>query len=697
MPGLFTPAGLSSTALGGNTVAGGTRTNLLPAAPGTGPLMRPLNFGGTVNPSAPGVGLRVGGPNASPDLTGTSGMSVFGQNHFASPLTPPRGGYFDRSSGGGGAGGGGGGTGVAPPGGFFGNRESFSGGGNSQSGWTGARDANGRPVMASAGAHGLGGGFTPPAPNIDPGMGGVSDLYNLQKPNYVDPVSGQIMTHGTADHSIFNDPGFKAQQAQLADAPNAAGHSWNTTDQGAPITARAGGGDIQAGEPTLVGENGPEVVVPQQDGHVFPNVAGNAMAAGLSTAGQGLPSNPSGFTPAPSPGPPTGFSDTAKAYLNSAEPPITGAGVSGQLGPGLSESATRQMPPIQTPPPLGGAGGAPPPNPTPAGAGLDAATQKRIADLERQVKHGPDTNSSPLDIYRVAAGTVDPNTGENFLSPGNNLADPGTAVARLNSLPFAQRAAIQQRMATPDGRNWLQQQEMGIVSLQNSKAMEAWKEGQTNQRWSDREDATMDRTQKQIQAAQGRADSLESRQSASAIAGQMGRLGALTASDVAPNVVKGWQDAIDKVGKMQPDPDDPTAQAKAYAKIAAEMKGHIDVAEKNAGPQWKDMGNGTFVPTSRTGAPIARQNIYKATPVFPASDPNFGPPTTGNAMTPLQPSAAERNLQIVTHPVYGVDANGKQIVTGHKSYKVEKDASLTPMKINGDEQEPDNVSKYAPK
>ena len=42
--------------------------------------------------------------------------------------------------------------------------------------------------------------------------------------------------------------------------------------------ARADGGPVQAGRPYLVGERGPEIVVPRQAGTVLPNGAGMAAA-----------------------------------------------------------------------------------------------------------------------------------------------------------------------------------------------------------------------------------------------------------------------------------------------------------------------------------------------------------------------------------------------------------------------------------
>lgn len=366
----------------------------------------------------------------------------------------------------------------------------FVGGGNSQAGWTGARDANGRPVMASAGAHGMGGGFTPPAPNINPGMGGVGDLYSLQNDKYIDPVSGQVATRGTADHSIFNDPGYKAMQAHLADAPNAAGHSWNTTPQGAaipppappnnhsvsgpdvsqidqntPFAAYGGSGMRQAvvGDPQADGLPNPEVVTSASPIHVVPL---------KGPYPSGMPRYAEGDNPPPAPT--TGGDISAPSMIEGVSP-------DGQTSPqvyaaptqldGVGSGVAKTFGAM-----VGGVGGNINPPPAPVRAAKP-----------------PDVDSSPLDIYRMAAGTIDPNTGENLLSPGNPVAHPDAAVSRLNSLPFAQRAAIQQSMATPQGRGLLQQQEMSIVGQQNKNALEAWKENQSTQRWADREKATGDR------------------------------------------------------------------------------------------------------------------------------------------------------------------------------------------------------------
>ena len=54
------------------------------------------------------------------------------------------------------------------------------------------------------------------------------------------------------------------------------------TDDDGNLPARALGGPVTAGQPTLVGEQGPEVVVPQQNGMVIPNQPPGAAPAGFN-------------------------------------------------------------------------------------------------------------------------------------------------------------------------------------------------------------------------------------------------------------------------------------------------------------------------------------------------------------------------------------------------------------------------------
>lgn len=54
------------------------------------------------------------------------------------------------------------------------------------------------------------------------------------------------------------------------------------TDEDGNLPARALGGPVTAGQPTLVGEQGPEVVVPQQNGMVIPNQPPGAAPAGFN-------------------------------------------------------------------------------------------------------------------------------------------------------------------------------------------------------------------------------------------------------------------------------------------------------------------------------------------------------------------------------------------------------------------------------
>lgn len=48
-----------------------------------------------------------------------------------------------------------------------------------------------------------------------------------------------------------------------------------------PNRRRANGGPVNEGEPYLVGENGPEIVMPWEDGMVVPNQQSDAMLDGL--------------------------------------------------------------------------------------------------------------------------------------------------------------------------------------------------------------------------------------------------------------------------------------------------------------------------------------------------------------------------------------------------------------------------------
>lgn len=66
-------------------------------------------------------------------------------------------------------------------------------------------------------------------------------------------------------NNLRQRPGFDAE-AEAAKMPSSA-----AAKKSAMVAARAKGGPIKAGKPYLVGEEGPEIVVPDEDGEVLPN------------------------------------------------------------------------------------------------------------------------------------------------------------------------------------------------------------------------------------------------------------------------------------------------------------------------------------------------------------------------------------------------------------------------------------------
>jgi hypothetical protein len=107
------------------------------------------------------------------------------------------------------------------------------------------------------------------------------------------PLSG---VHPQDRHGMDPDPYTQAVNALIARLQHRSGQGWDRYwggpvplggDQGlysmtlgSPemLPARAGGGPVFAGQPTLIGEGGPEVIVPKQDGMVIPNPATPAVA-----------------------------------------------------------------------------------------------------------------------------------------------------------------------------------------------------------------------------------------------------------------------------------------------------------------------------------------------------------------------------------------------------------------------------------
>ena len=79
-----------------------------------------------------------------------------------------------------------------------------------------------------------------------------------------------IMVNFTYDPAAFAE--MYAEIGRVQQAANGIGIS---AGGGEIIEARAAGGPVNAGQPYLVGENGPEIITPNRDAYVVPNGAGN--------------------------------------------------------------------------------------------------------------------------------------------------------------------------------------------------------------------------------------------------------------------------------------------------------------------------------------------------------------------------------------------------------------------------------------
>jgi hypothetical protein len=72
------------------------------------------------------------------------------------------------------------------------------------------------------------------------------------------------------DPSNFGPTGASAQNLDASGAP-VSGQDTRMFNESTPIQGRADGGPVNAGQPYVVGERGPEVIIPQSNGEVIPN------------------------------------------------------------------------------------------------------------------------------------------------------------------------------------------------------------------------------------------------------------------------------------------------------------------------------------------------------------------------------------------------------------------------------------------
>lgn len=131
-----------------------------------------------------------------------------------------------------------------------------------------AKDENGNVIMA------------PPAGNSAPNMGSLDSFHAWQQSGM--PFFGSQSNAGASKGKmgvppvdwVANDPNAISSDP---DNPETGEEAYNRIFGGLTndyiLPGRAKGGPVKKGEPIMVGERGPEVIIPKDDGEVIPNHA----------------------------------------------------------------------------------------------------------------------------------------------------------------------------------------------------------------------------------------------------------------------------------------------------------------------------------------------------------------------------------------------------------------------------------------
>lgn len=145
-----------------------------------------------------------------------------------------------------------------------------------------------------------------PITSIEPSVGAINlaaDSGIGDDPNTINWTGGKAIMYGPNNaHAPFAHPNSPGNDQRVIDFQNALSKNLGLTNRfslppadavsrpSIPIPGRAGGGGVDPNQPYVVGEQGPEVIVPDQAGFVIPNYALNE-ASGFNETG-GAPVNP---------------------------------------------------------------------------------------------------------------------------------------------------------------------------------------------------------------------------------------------------------------------------------------------------------------------------------------------------------------------------------------------------------------------